>query len=940
MFLRVFCILFLSTNCVAQEPRAAWYRGEREKFEVLISGQVLLDGLPIRDDIDVHVQLKRNHALYWSQTVRTHQGRYKVWVPVGAHPWHGIFVSAQSASGAVGSNFTIAGELQKAIQRGLDLKLTAATRTISIKTTHQGQPLPHAQLRFQFDVLEQTSQTDEEGKATVQVPPNTKYIEVMAWKDPQLISSVLYRRSSSSEFKNSEYAVELLDCKPRTYVVKHADGQPIANSEVTLLARTAEDARIFAPPATRVVTDAHGRFVYNWLPDVTDLTLLCQVEADNWTDPVDKAADPIEFKLPIAPPRRTITGTVETAPGMDVAGLFVEFTALPSVDIDQVKAMVDSTGHFKVDLLQGVTYGGYVDDWQLVSEFQKVKADPEEGQLPTVKLKAMRGVPVKVQVTQGDSSEPQAEARISVRTNYSLTWAENGRQRSLGIGRYSSGVTDERGQGILYAMPGKSTVRVMVDQWNAEVQHQVAEDAPTVSFNRKLKSTVRGRVTADGLSLNSLKNIKVALASIDDRLEESQTATTDDQGKFQVESAAAALCGLAIGADEQYMGFAKLSDVHQELVVPLQRTSFVAGKLVDPDSRPLANVEIQAQVVIENRASLNPTWFTPLTRKTTTDADGNYRLERLPCQVALRIVANKTVLGSKQTEYLDQLLLSDPSDQRTGLRLVMGDERSSAKPLTLAEQWQRQLLDCRLNDYRLLVLIANKHKAIDDFLDNRLLAYNETPAIGAYMPRRLTSEQLADPSVQSLIQQYNWPAANDQQLVACIYDGQGRETGRAVVSASGEEFDKVVELVNKLAPSTKDAEENWKAALQEAAKSNRRVWVRLSGKNCGPCHLLTRWMDKHKAVLDKEFVMLKVDWGNDRQADAIAERMTKGRLVGIPFHGIYSADGSPLIDSYGPLGNIGYPGGLESLRHFRQMLETGCIHLNANEIDELVKSLE
>ncbi len=80
------------------------------------------------------------------------------------------------------------------------------------------------------------------------------------------------------------------------------------------------------------------------------------------------------------------------------------------------------------------------------------------------------------------------------------------------------------------------------------------------------------------------------------------------------------------------------------------------------------------------------------------------------------------------------------------------------------------------------------------------------------------------------------------------------------MAASGEEFDKVVELVNKLAPSTKDAQENWKAALQEAAKSNRRVWVRLSGKNCGPCRLLTRWIDEHKAILDKEFVMLKVDW--------------------------------------------------------------------------------
>ncbi len=307
-----------------------------------------------------------------------------------------------------------------------------------------------------------------------------------------------------------------------------------------------------------------------------------------------------------------------------------------------------------------------------------------------------------------------------------MTWAENGRQRSLGIGRYSSGVTDERGEGILYAMPGKATVRVMVDhgiqRCNIKLPRMLRPCPSIVNSEHFARSCDRRwpepKITQEH---------QVALASIDDRLEESQTATTDDEGKFQVDSAAAALCGLAMSADEQYMGFAKLSDVHQELAVPLQSTSFVAGKLVDPDNRPLANVEIQAQVVIENRATLNPTWFVPFNPQNNHGCRWQHSpgTIALPGRLAHRGTQNRAWLQA------DRVLGSITAERslRPAHRLATGhgEERSSAKPLTLAEQWQRQLLDCRLNDYRLLVLIANKHKAIDDFLDNKLLAYNKHP---------------------------------------------------------------------------------------------------------------------------------------------------------------------------------------------------------------------
>jgi hypothetical protein len=60
---------------------------------------------------------------------------------------------------------------------------------------------------------------------------------------------------------------------------------------------------------------------------------------------------------------------------------------------------------------------------------------------------------------------------------------------------------------------------------------------------------------------------------------------------------------------------------------------------------------------------------------------------------------------------------------------------------------------------------------------------------------------------------------------------------------------------------------------------------------------------------------------------------------GIPWHVITEPDGTILVTSEGPLGNIGMPGSIEGIRHFRGMLEQTCRRMSSKEIDELIESL-
>ncbi|MCC7338767.1 MAG: thioredoxin family protein [Pirellulaceae bacterium] len=114
----------------------------------------------------------------------------------------------------------------------------------------------------------------------------------------------------------------------------------------------------------------------------------------------------------------------------------------------------------------------------------------------------------------------------------------------------------------------------------------------------------------------------------------------------------------------------------------------------------------------------------------------------------------------------------------------------------------------------------------------------------------------------------------------------------------------------------------------------------MSQRYCGPCFRLARWFDDHREMLEQDFVMLKIDDFRDLNGIEIAKRLTLGKHHGVPFHAIFEADESMLVDSAGNLGNIGHPSGYEGKKHMRKMLETGSKTLTPKEVDQLVDSLE
>jgi len=97
-------------------------------------------------------------------------------------------------------------------------------------------------------------------------------------------------------------------------------------------------------------------------------------------------------------------------------------------------------------------------------------------------------------------------------------------------------------------------------------------------------------------------------------------------------------------------------------------------------------------------------------------------------------------------------------------------------------------------------------------------------------------------------------------------------------------------------------------------------------------------MADHKQTLEKDYIVVKLMNGIDEHIEEVINQLTE-TPHGIPWYAITEPDGTVLITSDSPTGNIGMPGSSDARRHFRKMLTETAIRLSAKDIDRLIESL-
>lgn len=104
----------------------------------------------------------------------------------------------------------------------------------------------------------------------------------------------------------------------------------------------------------------------------------------------------------------------------------------------------------------------------------------------------------------------------------------------------------------------------------------------------------------------------------------------------------------------------------------------------------------------------------------------------------------------------------------------------------------------------------------------------------------------------------------------------------------------------QLVKKERDSKSVFERALESAQRTDRDVWVSFVSIRNPASIALLRWQEENRAELKKHFVLLRMDWQRDENADAMADRFgiankEENRLVCV----LVNKEGRLLHDTMG-----------------------------------------
>ena len=884
---------------------------------------------------------------------------FEVWVPVGGSHW---FRTQLVATADNGNRRAVKGmgqyELRKAALEGVDLRLTS-TRSVEISVTHHGAPVASAHVSAQLsESLLPTTKTNGYGKATFRLREGEKLEQLTAWTDDYRIGGYSFIRKPHRDPAGDEFTIELDDCRDQTIRLLDAgDNSPVPNVPFELVIGT-PNFNFAAGPATfphsRMTTDQQGEATFRWFPDwethgvyveIKDPRWATAVPHGNWTTGDDGA---LVMTLKRRVFRKPFVGKV-TSDHFDVSGLFVEIKSFQGEEVsrpDYVYAFTDEGGNFTADIIPGATYTVCVNDGLLLSHMiDVIPYEPDTGDASMPLLEVREGSPIEIRVTSGSRRVPMRNQCVYVRQSHRYNWFAGGRKRSAQGARDHYVYTGDDGVAHAQALAGTEVqVSVYAGPWRSELQHvTVKEDGVTlVEIHRKVDTQreVKGRLLAPPDGDVELAGAEIVFGSIDGEIDERQVVTADAEGRFAFKTKAIQLGVFAFTTDGKAAGVAKPENLDRPIEIHLQPTLDLKGQLLGEHDEPLASHAVHVSPRVSGMRDFNKSFatsFHTMSFEAKTDANGYYTLKNLPTELEMTLRA-ASIDCPDYDSILDEFSLV-AGDQRP--RMVSRLRRlSSPDDRRLSEKYEGVMRDARLGGYHVLVLSYDA--ASGDFVNTKVLDRETTPDVMSFLNLRIEEASLTNDADRRFGELKDWPQPTQGRVFVCALDETGMELGRMVLGGGrANAAAKAAAFIRKHAPPQADAKAKWDAAFTEAKRSGRRVWAQIGQRYCRPCFRLSRWLDDRRALLERDYVLLKIDDVRDKYGVEIARRIVNNRRnYRVPFQAIFDANERVLIDSDVPADNIGHPSSFVGRHHLTKMLRETRKNLTLTEVKLIVQALE
>ncbi|MEW4526947.1 thioredoxin family protein [Maioricimonas sp. JC845] len=429
----------------------------------------------------------------------------------------------------------------------------------------------------------------------------------------------------------------------------------------------------------------------------------------------------------------------------------------------------------------------------------------------------------------------------------------------------------------------------------------------------------------------------------------------DDQGRFDVERALVPTAVYARNEDGTLAGIVEIGPDDTTVTIPVQSTASATGRLIDARTgEPVAGQKLTWGVRVHLGDETAPfrTCFGGIVE---TAADGTFALSRLVPGTTYRLHAHLDKWSFRQVAEIhpedaslidlgDIELKPAPEPYRPPTieeRIAQAFEKDVDQQLASARR------DIPLTTQNLLVLFGDPAgEAVRQFYELRYDTSNRDLRMATYEYRIVAVSTAgdhrakADDVAKSLGVNLDDGRAT---FFGCVVDPDGSLLATVdadELSTDGEmDAAKVLGFLETHRPPRRNAHELLEQALATAKAENRRVIVQETATWCGPCVALSRFLDEHRQVWEKDYLWIKLDhrWEGNRE---IADRLRDGASGGIPWWTILDAEGNRLVTSNNSDGdNIGYPSSPSGRAHFRIMLTKTAIRMTPEEIDGLIEAL-
>lgn len=953
----------------AQRAAENWIRTEDGKTILTFRGKVVLENGGAA--INPRVRAQASDEL----EVRLDENEFEF--DLTLENWHmsSLRISAESTDGKFADTSLVYGHDLRGAASHFHTLTLKPTQPFDFRVLNEGKPVPGAHVAVNTgDYFTAKGMTNKNGVATLNFPVNSTLDSVLAWCDDGQIGGYSFDRDPVRDPRLPLHEIEVSWCvDQKIRLVDIETGKPLVGfkfeSEIATKPGYNFLPRSLADGMHDLVTDENGEAIDTWFPDWTNVHFYPQLDrkfeyGQGWSKAGDgkaKLVDGVfvcEFEQPPSLKRLHFKGQVILPEGVK-GGLQVKLTSYQHPQegrYDPITCRTDIDGNFTANVIPGATYSIAVNDPVWASEaWVGILAGAGSENVPSPKLTIFKGEPIAVTVTAGPDRNPLANTTIAFSSKFHFEWIEEGRSRGGSDSLQWWAATDENGVARTTAAPGKFSTHIYNPDWRPSQEFELKKGEPAeLVFHRTSpgKRTVRGQLTFASDTAGEPKTLAgsvVELRAVDGETKSEATVSTDEDGKFSVEMDGAHIGGFATTTDRKYTSTFFISGLddklHKATLVPMIKYQ---GKVVDGSDQPIEDQELQLKVILKGKEDHNSdnrfvrNQFNIDTLSAVTDSSGLFEFmvpADMPCRLYYRT--------------------APATDLNDGLRLfgfkhfISGEDRpleivkigKAATPKYTPKQtvvWK--VKDCQLSNTRHLFVLEGKGDSVSDFLQKAL---NEDSKKGRdlywYGVTRISSSELIGAEPQKFWETYQSQLPLENEVTFLVLGHEAEKIDALTVDANDSAaFSEVVKFVKANRIETVDAQKTLDDALALAKSTDRRVWLQFCQTRCGPCFRLSRWIDKHKEVLEKAYIFIKVDDMRDDNGADIWKRYVGERSIGIPFSVVLDEEGNVLEESLDSnKSNIGFPSTFEDGRSFKRIFDaTAKGNLSKDEIDSLVKSID